>query len=181
MVAAHEAEERERQEKIEAERVRVAVKNELATARSIDRVHDHFQNVVQNANISPEPRVPKTPIPLGQMHGRKRKRQSDVNDTEEYRNDSQNFTRKRRNESPDSKPAKQMKREATASHQHKKTKPIKLPVVEPATREQNPVKNLNAFAASEYVFSLILKNLVPNPMGFGPHLYNIVMHRVDRG
>lgn len=89
MVAAQEEEDRKNQEKEEAERSRVAQQEEERTAKSIERVHEHFKIVAENvsggnSNTPSESRVPKVQLPLSQMHGRKRKRQSDAMDSMDY-------------------------------------------------------------------------------------------------
>lgn len=84
MVAEEEALERERErerEKQEAESRLIKDETDEEITDSKNRVYEHFKQVSQIVSESCVPVVPRksVKIPLSQMHGRKRKRDSNIN------------------------------------------------------------------------------------------------------
>lgn len=172
MVAAQEEQERKLEAKQEAERHREAVDEAEETAMSIQRVHEHFKNVAQTSNVPEnaiESRNDKIQVPLSQMHGRKRKRQSDLVDSSDYPEDSkcdvstpkpsievtitQSYARKRKAETTDHpRPCKEMKHDPTMKIPNKGKNNQNnqvFPKNETSTGSQETIKRLNAFSNSK--------------------------------
>lgn len=85
MIAEQEAQERERLRQEEENRLNELKKKEDETAESKNRVYEHFKRVSQMATEGSASDLPKKPsqIPLSQMSGRKRKRDSNINKQDE--------------------------------------------------------------------------------------------------
>lgn len=85
MIAEQEAEERERLRQEEENRSNELKKKEDETAESKNRVYEHFKRVSQMVTEESVSDLPKKPsqIPLSQMSGRKRKRDSNINKQDE--------------------------------------------------------------------------------------------------
>lgn len=87
MIAEQEAQEREKQKQEEENRLNKLKKEETEIAESKNRVYEHFKQVSQtitgkNESELEKPRKPSQ-TPLGQMPGRKRKRDSNINKQDE--------------------------------------------------------------------------------------------------
>ena len=81
MIAEEEAREREKQKEEEENRLNELKKKEKELEESKNRVYEHFKQVSQTVagdSISKSPRK-SSQVPLSQMSGRKRKRDSNIN------------------------------------------------------------------------------------------------------